>query len=282
MIGLLAHKMSGSGNDFVFVDGRFAGLSVWSQDRIRAVCDRRSGVGADGFVLVEPGSTPGAVRMIYFNRDGSRAPMCGNAALCATRFAGSLELAPADGMTLETDAGTYRARCLPGPGERAEIELGNVPPAREVPIKLEGRENAARLVTVGVPHLVVVVDDDLSTIPVTVRGRALRFDPALGDAGANVNFVGLAGGDGPAHGPRWAMRTYERGVEDETLACGTGAVASALVLHEIRSAAVPLDIRTASGCVLSVAAHPDSGGLKGVRLSGEARLVFRAALGDIA
>jgi diaminopimelate epimerase len=280
MIGLVAHKMTGSGNDFVFVDGRFASLGVWSQERIRAVCDRRSGVGADGFVLVEPGSKPGAVRMIYFNRDGSRAPMCGNGALCAARFAGSLELAPADGMTLETEAGSYRARCLPGPGERAEIELGDVPPTREVPVKLAGPEKAARLATVGVPHLVVVVDD-VKAVPVTERGRALRFDPALGEDGANVNFVGPAGSDGPAPSPNWAMRTYERGVEDETLACGTGAVAVALVLHELRSATVPIDIRTASGCVLSVQASLEGQGLKGVRLHGEARLVFRAALGDI-
>jgi diaminopimelate epimerase len=283
MIGLVAHKMTGSGNDFVFVDGRFANLGVWTEARIRAVCDRRTGVGADGFVLVEPGSRSGAVRMVYFNRDGSRAPMCGNAALCATRFAGGLELAPLDGMTLETDAGTYASRCLSGPGERAELQLGGVKAARAVDVRLAAGEKVARLAAVGVPHLVVVVED-VAGVPVGERGRALRFDPAVGAGGANVNFVGPARPDqGASGGPQvsWSMRTYERGVEDETLACGTGAVAVALVLNGLRSATLPFHVLTGSGCVLSVGGSPDGDGLSDVRLAGEGRLVFRAALGDI-
>jgi diaminopimelate epimerase len=279
MNGLVAYKMTGSGNDFVFVDGRFADLSIWTEACVRAVCDRRTGVGADGFVLVTPGSQAGAVKMTYFNRDGSPAPMCGNAALCATRFAGGLELAPPDGMILETEAGAYRTRCLPGPGERAELQLGDIRAAQPVDVRLASGEKVARLASVGVPHLVVVVED-LESVRIDERGRALRSDPALGLGGANVNFVARPRcADSVAS--TWAMRTYERGVEGETLACGTGAVAAALVLSELGSAGIPLDVRTASGCLLSVAGVADGNGLRDVRLSGEGRLIFRATLGEL-
>src|SRR6266581_1059029 len=119
LAGLPIYKMTGSGNDFVMVDGRHTSPADWSEADIRAVCARGTGVGADGLVFVCPGSARNAVRMIYFNADGSRAAMCGNAALCSTRLAARLGIARAQGMTLETDAGSYESRCS-GPGERAE------------------------------------------------------------------------------------------------------------------------------------------------------------------
>src|SRR2546430_4075637 len=118
--------MTGSGNDFVMVDGRHTSPGEWSEADIRAVCARGTGVGADGLVFVGPGSAPNAVRMIYFNSDGSRAAMCGNAALCSTRLAARLGLARAQGMVLETDAGSYESRSA-SPGERAELRLATVP-----------------------------------------------------------------------------------------------------------------------------------------------------------
>jgi len=273
MSGHVVHKMTGSGNDFVFVDGRIDGPENWSADRIRAVCDRRTGVGADGLVIVESGTQPGAVRMTYFNRDGSRAPMCGNAALCATRFAAVQELASPDGMELVTEAGRYRTRCLPGSESIAEIELGDISKSREVTLTLAAGEMAARLAVVGVPHLVVVVDD-VCRVPLIERGRSLRQDPALGPDGANVNFVSRGPGG-------WAMRTYERGVEDETLACGTGAVAAAAVLAELGSAEVPWTVGTASGRQLIVTGCAGPGGLTSVCLVGEGRVVFRALLANL-
>src|SRR5881296_4492645 len=120
LVGTPIYKMTGSGNDFVMVDGRHAAPGDWSPEDIRAVCARGTGVGADGLVFVSPGSAPNAVRMIYFNADGSHAAMCGNAALCSTRLAARLGIARAQGMTLETDAGSYESRCG-GPGERAEL-----------------------------------------------------------------------------------------------------------------------------------------------------------------
>ncbi|OGU07816.1 MAG: diaminopimelate epimerase [Gemmatimonadetes bacterium RBG_16_66_8] len=262
--------MTGSGNDFVFIDGRFVDATGWSADQVQSLCDRRTGVGADGLVIVRPGSAPDTVRMTYFNRDGSPAPMCGNAALCATRFAAVHEMANPGGMILETDAGTYRTRCLPGPSPLAELDIGDLSGTRPAGVALVPGEEHARLAMVGVPHLVVVVDD-VASVPVVVRGRVLRFDPALGVGGANVNFVGQTSSG-------WRMRTYERGVEDETLACGTGAVAAAATLHELGLADVPWSVRTASGRILTVSGTASAHGVTSVRLAGECRLVFRAVL----
>ncbi len=274
MNGTVVYKMSGSGNDFVFVEGRASPLASWTPERIRAACDRHRGVGGDGFVIVEPGSEKNAVRFHFFNNDGNRAAMCGNGALCATRIAARLELADPAGMMLETDAGNYRSRCLEGSGERAELILGDVAEAPSPKVKLASGEREAHLLIVGVPHLVVLVDD-LAGVRIMERGRALRSNPALGPAGANVNFVSETA-------KSWSMRTYERGVEGETLACGTGAVAVASVLALTGRAVLPVDVRTASGSLLGVSGDPQNGRqVRRAGLSGEGRLVFRAILGDL-
>ncbi|MGH7701153.1 MAG: diaminopimelate epimerase [Gemmatimonadales bacterium] len=273
LAGLAVYKMTGSGNDFVMVDGRIAGRDAWTPTDITAVCARGTGIGADGLVIVSPGSQPGSARMTYFNSDGSPAAMCGNAALCATRLAARLGIAPAQGMRLETDAGAYDARCGPQDG-RAELHLGHVSAPAAVPgLKLVRRERRAALATVGVPHLVVLVDD-VDAIDLLGRGRALRFEPALDAAGANVNFVS------PSDDPRaWRLRTYERGVEGETLACGTGSVAACCALQEWGLAELPLTILTRSGRRLGVRATRNSGqAYVDVWLEGEARLVFRGVL----
>ena len=274
MIGTVVYKMTGSGNDFVFVDGRLRGPGAWTAVQIQALCDRQRGVGADGFAVVEPGSAPGAVRFHFFNRDGGRAAMCGNGALCATRIAAQLELANPAGMLLETDAGVYRSRCLSGPGELAELVLGDLPAPSSPPVALGDGEQEAYLAVVGVPHLVVPVDD-LEGVRIMERGRALRFDAALGPEGANINFLGRLAGGG------WAMRTYERGVEGETLACGTGAVACASVLALSGRGGLPLELRTASRRQLGVAGCAEGGTVRQAALRGEGRVVFRAITGDV-
>ena len=179
--------MTGSGNDFVMLDGRTTTPDDWTVEDIRGVCARGTGIGADGLVFVTPTATPGTVRMIYFNSDGSRAAMCGNAALCSTRLAALLELAPSALMRLETDAAVYESRC-PGVDGRAELHLATVDAPREPAVKLSAGERRVGLATVGVPHLVVVVED-LEALDLQRRGRELRFDPAIGNGGANVNFV---------------------------------------------------------------------------------------------
>jgi diaminopimelate epimerase len=273
LAGTIVYKMTGSGNDFVFVDGRASPLAGWTPEVIRAVCDRRVGVGADGFAVLERGVAPGSVRLHYFNRDGGRADLCGNASLCAVRLAGRISLGSAEGIILETDAGPIPARCLPGPGERAEITVGDVPAVSSPPVDQAPGECWARFVRVGVPHLVVLVDD-VAAVDVSHRGRELRYHPVLGPAGANVNFV-ASGGNG------WSVRTFERGVEAETSACGSGAVAVASVLADQGVAQLPIDLRTASGCTLSVTGlRSGSVGFADMRLVGEGRLVFRAVLGS--
>ena len=168
--------MTGSGNDFVMVDGRHTSPGEWSEADIRAVCARGTGVGADGLVFVGPGSAPNAVRMIYFNSDGSRAALCGNAALCSTCLAARLGLARASGMVLETDAGSYESRSAT-PGERAELRLAAVPAPTPVPgLAASDGEQRVALGIVGVPHLVVLVDD-VSCVDLALRGRALRLKP---------------------------------------------------------------------------------------------------------
>ncbi len=273
MSGTVLYKMSGSGNDFVVADGRVSSLEQWTPERIRAVCARSTGVGADGFVLLEPGTSADAVRFHFFNNDGGRVSMCGNAALCATRLAAWLEIAPARGMLLETDAGVIEARCLDGPGQRAEIVLPSTAELTRPDIPLIAGEQALHLTTVGVPHVVVVVED-VSVISLPERGRELRCHPAFAPSGANVNFVSR-------RAQEWMMRTYERGVEGETLACGTGAVAAAAVLAHTGQADLPLEIRTASGYTLCVSGDLTSTGqLDCPRVAGEGRLVFRATLED--
>jgi diaminopimelate epimerase len=280
LVGTTIYKMTGSGNDFIMVDSRHTTPADWSVDDIRAVCARGTGVGADGLVFVGPGSEPGGsgegpdlVRMIYFNSDGSRAAMCGNAALCSTRLAARLGLANPQRMTLETDAATYESRCAPD-GERAELHLAPVRAPAPVPgLATAAGERQVALGTVGVPHLVVLVED-VEPVDVVTRGRILRSHPALGPAGANVNFISPT-----ARASEWRMRTYERGVEDETLACGTGAVAAACALANWGLAQLPITFWTRSAKPLEIRARKTSAGLyDDVWLGGEARLVVRGVI----
>jgi diaminopimelate epimerase len=273
LVGLVVYKMTGSGNDFVMLDGRVTTPSDWTPTDIQAVCARGSGIGADGLVFVSPGAEPRSARMTYFNSDGSHAAMCGNAALCSARLAARLGLAPATGMRLETDAGVYEARCG-GEAQRAELHLAPVTTPGAVPgLGLVEGEHRAALAVVGVPHLVVLVDD-VDTVDLMTRGRVLRSDPALGTSGANVNFVS------PVRDSRlWRMRTYERGVEGETMACGTGSVAAACALEDWGLTSLPVTIVTQSRRQIAVEARKDgSGRYDDVWLAGEARLVFRGVL----
>lgn len=263
------HKMTGSGNDFVVLDARETSLEGWPAARIREICDRRSGVGADGLVLLSP-EPDGAVRMIYFNADGSRAELCGNAALCSTRLAATLGMAEGAVLRLRTDSGVVESRCV-GPGWVAEIRLPDIGAPEPVEgVTLAPSEQRMARITVGVPHLVVLVDDAAS-VSVMDRGAMLRMDPVFQPDGVNVNFVARAG---PAVEAAWTMRTYERGVEGETLACGTGTVAVAAALAAWGLDRLPVRIASRGGSVFSVAGVVEGGRVKEPWLCGEGRLVF--------
>jgi diaminopimelate epimerase len=267
--GSVFYKMSGSGNDFVILDGRATQPDRWSAEEIRAVCDRRRGAGADGLVILTP-STAEAVRMTYWNSDGSRTAMCGNAALCSGRLAAYLEMVPAGEFCLLTEAGPVRVRAQLST-ELAEI---NLPDLELLPnllaVSLDRGERWMAFLVVGVPHVVVRVED-VEQVDLPARGKALRFDPGFGPAGANVNFVAPAGGgDG-----LWVIRTYERGVEGETLACGTGTVAAGVALAQRGEATLPTKFRSRGGPELSVRAQLTGPRVSDVWLAGQARLVYR-------
>ena len=274
MRGTIVYKMTGSGNDFVVLDGRSTSAGEWPAERIVRLCDRRNGVGADGLVLLTP-EAPGAVRMTYRNSDGSRAAMCGNAALCSTRLAVYLEFAAPGELCLVTDAGIVQARST-GEGDLAEIRLPDfalAPMAGDGVCGLEPRpgERWMAFATVGVPHLVIAVDD-IEAVDILGRGRPLRHDRRLGAAGANVNFIAA---------PRspeepWLIRTYERGVEGETLACGTGTVAAGASVAARGEASMPVRFRSRGGEGLLVRAGLHDGTASEVWLGGQGKLVFRA------
>lgn len=271
------YKMTGSGNDFVFLDGREHDPADWTPDRIRLICDRRRGVGADGLVILvpEPQAGPGYVRMVFFNSDGSAADMCGNAALCSTRLSAHLGLAPAEGMHLVTGAGTFPTRCAAG--NEAELNLPAFLRPREM-TEIERRPGEERilLAKVGVPHLTVLVSD-VENLDLLTRGRELRLHPALRPAGANANFLGRIPTPEPG-GPGWALRTYERGVEGETHACGTGTVASAVAAACLDLLDLPVTIRSRSGRPINVSARLTPTHAEDVWLRGEGLLVFQGQL----
>ncbi len=274
---MLFYKMTGSGNDFVILDGRETDESVWPADRIRAVCHRRSGIGADGLVILSPGA-PGAVVMAFFNSDGSRAAMCGNAALCSTRLAVRLGLVGAgaeSNLTLQTDAGRFLTRCV-GSAWEAELNLPSFEAPVAVPEIEPGQgELLITRATVGVPHLAVLVRD-IEAPGLMERGKMLRHHSAAGPDGANINFVARPS----AEGVPWPIRTYERGVEAETLACGTGTVAVAASLVDNGLTTLPQPFLTRGGQVLTVSGRREREVWTDIWLRGEGRLVFSGNMND--
>jgi diaminopimelate epimerase len=269
MRGTLFYKMTGSGNDFVMLDGRATKPERWSPRRVRALCDRRTGIGADGLVILTPAGS-GTVRMSYWNSDGSHGAMCGNAALCSGRLSVELEMVPSGEFSLLTDAGIVRVISRAHHDE-AEISLPDVDVPRAVPeIEAAAGERWLSLGTVGVPHLIVRVDD-IEQADVLGRGGRLRSDPRIGPTGANVNFIAR---NGDAESP-WLIRTFERGVEGETLACGTGTVAAALALSSRSEASLPLRFRSRGGPELTVRASLTESRASSIWLAGQGRLLFR-------
>ena len=236
-------KMSGSGNDFVMVDARRKPPGELADPKvISRLCARATGIGADGIVFLEP-SKKADIKLTYLNSDGSLADLCGNATLCTTRLAVRLGAAEAGGLTIETGAGIIRARILDS--GRPEIDLEEVVEVKhEAPgIPIIGTEQRIGFVRPGIPHLVIQVPD-VSQADVVGRGRPLRHHQSLRD-GANVNFVSGSGDD-------WMIRTYERGVEGETLACGTGATGSAIMIATWTGTKGPVRVRTKSVRTLQV------------------------------
>lgn len=270
MTGIPFVKMHGAGNDFVAVDHREPFLPEPPDALLRRLCDRRRGVGADGVLLLERDPELDFT-MRYHNADGGRAGFCGNGARCLVRFALDLGLGRAGVVRFRSDAGVQEARHRPDGA--IELHFGRVAaPGAPVTIEAAGRAFTGREFLVGVPHFVIGVAQ-VALVPVAEWGAALRRHARFAPAGANVDFVArvsAAGGPGPA---RVAMRTYERGVEAETLACGSGAIASALWVGD-EGAFSPVEVLTAGGDVLVVSFERAGEGYD-VRLTGPAEVSFR-------
>jgi diaminopimelate epimerase len=269
--GQAFYKMTGSGNDFVVFDSTNGKAShLESTETIKSLSARGTGVGADGVVFVEA-LEKGVVRMRYYNADGSEAALCGNASLCSTRLAVELGMAPASGFLLHTAAGVLNARLRDG---LPEVDLEPVTEVRPDATTLGRKAGEGRLgyVVAGVPHVVVEVPD-LERADVKGRGSELRHHPSLSD-GANVNFVSKT------RNGEFGYRTFERGVEDETLACGTGAVATAIMLSDWGESGKETTLWTRSSLPLTVTLQRENDSWF-PSLRGEGRIVFEGRLRDL-
>ncbi|MEK7239176.1 MAG: diaminopimelate epimerase [Gemmatimonadota bacterium] len=270
--GQAFYKMSGSGNDFVVFDARSdhdAAHTFATPEAVRRLCAPGTGIGADGVVFLQS-DTYQSFRIRYFNRDGSVGELCGNASLCSVRLARELGIIGDGQCHFETDAGVMTGHFRNGV---PEIDLQPVRELRlDAGFDLLAGEHRMGFADTGVPHLVVLVEDT-SSVDVVGRGRPLRLDPKL-RAGANVNFVAPAGTD------EFLIRTYERGVEAETLACGTGAVASAALLKAWGLAGRVVRLHTKSERVLTVTLRHADGHIV-PSLCGEARVVFEGTIAEL-
>ena len=263
-------KMSGGGNDFVMVDNR---EGILSEEELvpftQYVCPRRTAVGADGAIFLEPADEEAGLdfRMRYINADGSEADMCGNGARCIASFAASLDVAGKE-MRFATLAGPIGAWVGTNGGTDVKIEMTEPSGIESRSIDENGGE--AKFLDTGVPHAVVFVDD-VTTVDVRKEGRNLRNHQAFAPAGANANFVQLRD-DG------LKLRTYERGVEDETLACGTGAVAAALCAANDHGRTSPLPVEVASGETLTIHFEGEGPKFRRAYLEGPAVVVYKATI----
>lgn len=282
------YKLSGAGNDFIAL---VEPASRPAAGEIRAWCRRGLSVGADGLFVLERAG-PRSARMTYFNADGSEAALCLNGTRCAARLAFELGWAEeGDAFTVETGAGSFAARELdPSGGTGVALE---VPPPACAPevreLEVEGRRHRGWWAPVGVPHFVLEWTGNLAEAPVATLGPALRRHPDLGAAGSNVDFVRFAAppqGAGPARPARIEIRSYERGVEGETLACGTGVLAAVAAGLADRRLALPVEALTRGGFTLTVEGTVEgtvdgeaAGGVpRRWSLAGDARIVARGEL----
>jgi diaminopimelate epimerase len=256
--------MAGGGNDFAVFDDRAreigdpAGLA-------RRLTTRRLSVGGDGIILLRP-SERASVRMVYHNADGSLADFCANGTRCAARASALLGIAPAE-MTIETGYAVVPARVE---GERVTLTLPLPTDVEdERPLRLaDGSTVRGSFLMVGVPHYTIFVEGGLWSMEIDAKGREIRHHPEL-PQGANVNFV-LARGGGEI-----AVRTWERGVEGETLSCGSGVVASSFMSARLGKARSPLQVQTRSGIRLGVSILDSA-----ITLTGDARVVYRGEMTD--
>lgn len=275
------YKLSGAGNDFVLFDLKENENLSLNEDQIRKICDRRYGIGSDGIILID--DIPGLnFEMKYFNADGSKGSLCGNGARCAIKYAdfsGRLLNANAEFICEKIK---YSGQKLND--EKIKFNLQDPTDKKEIPKLDLGRfKMKAWFVDTGSPHVVINVDDisledssadreiSLEELPVLLLGREIRHHGNFAPGGANVNFIKL-------NEDKVFIRTYERGVENETLACGTGSVASAIFVNEFYNTLAPVKLITKGGDELIVDFYNNGQSVKNVSLTGPAKIIFNGKI----
>ena len=262
------YKMSGAGNDFIIIDNRQQIVANPNLSNfISGVCRRKMSAGADGLILIES-SEKCDFRWRLFNSDGSKAEMCGNGARCAARFAHMNGIAGPT-LSFETEAGVIHAQLSKN---RVKVKM---PAASDLklayPLALSHRSLEISSINTGVPHVVTMVEQ-IDDIDVVALGKEIRFHQAFSPAGANANFVYRSKSN------EIIVRTYERGVEDETLACGTGAIASAIISACQLDMNSPVDVKTRSGAYLTIHFSETDGQFSEIYMEGDARIIYSGEL----
>ena len=259
--------MNGAGNDFVLLDNRDGGLHLAPQ-QIMHLCDRHRGVGADGILVLENAANGADFRMRYYNADGGEAEMCGNGARCFARFAHRTANTKNE-LSFETPAGVIGAKL---DEDLVSLQMSDPTDLRlDIEISAEGENLRGYFINTGVPHVVVPVSS-INHVDVRKTGSAIRHHKLFSPKGANANFLEKKSRR------RVAIRTYERGVEDETLACGTGVVASALIFATTENVDGPIGVLVRGGSELTVGFKKDGDQFKNVTLTGPAEFVFEGTI----
>lgn len=262
--------MCGAGNDFVCIDNRSGKIKLTKKQREK-LCDRHFGVGADGLLLIETPKKTQKVDYImrYYNADGGEAEMCGNGARCFARFVQKVTKTRRKKITFLTPAGVVGAQFY---GEQVRVDLTPVQGGKlRIPVQGEFGKLTVHYADTGVPHVVVPVKNAEKT-DVVAWGRELRHHAAFAPRGANVNFFEVLK-------PGFIrVRTYERGVEDETLACGTGVAACAWVTHHLKGYNSPVSVRVQGGATLKVYFKVIDGEVTDLQLHGPATFVYEGEI----
>ncbi|MEM6821956.1 MAG: diaminopimelate epimerase [Verrucomicrobiota bacterium] len=263
-------KMSGAGNDFVCLDNRSKKLKSTKRQRER-LCHRQFGIGADGLLIIETprGKAQVDYVMRYYNADGGEAEMCGNGARCFARYVQKITRTRKKAISFSTPAGVIRAEYF---GEQVRVDLTEVEGGRlNIPVKTSQGNMTVHYADTGVPHVVVPVKD-AETTDIKKLGRELRFHKEFAPRGANVNFVQVLK-KGSVR-----VRTYERGVEGETLACGTGVAACAWTCQGLYGFTSPVSLKVQGGATLKVYFTVEDGDVKNLKLHGPADFVYQGEI----
>ena len=260
-------KMNGAGNDFILFDNRTGEIDL-DRNQIAQLCDRHRGIGADGILLLEKPTNRADFRMRYFNADGGEAEMCGNGARCFARFANKVGRQK-EKISFETPAGVISAELK---GDLVTLRMTEPTDLRlNVDLPLAAENKIVHFINSGVPHVVIPVAK-IDDADVRRDGAAIRYHKLFSPNGTNVNFVEKRGPN------KIAIRTYERGVEDETLACGTGVVASALIFAASEDCEGPISVLARGGDELQVGFEKTQHQFRNVTLTGPAQFVFEGEI----